>query len=313
MNNKRVLLIAGGGTLGTYTAKELLSLGCFVDVLCPEDKISDNDRLRYFKGLGNREVLEEIFSKNRYDGIVNFIHYKNVDEYKAIHPFLISNTEHLIFLSSYRVYANEEQPITESSPRIFDVTDNADYFTEEDYSCPKALAENYLRGERMGEPWTIVRPVISFSKWRMDLHMYSRNDLLENDTFTLPVHAKDLHAGIDWAGNSGKLIARLLFNPRTFGNTYTVSSAQNLTWGEVADIYTEILGIKIEWVDESVFLENNTRLLTNPSKWVYNYDRKYDRLIDNSAILSVTGLSAEDFVSISEGIRIELDNIKEGK
>ena len=42
--NKKVLLIAGGGTLGTYTAKELLRLGCYVDVLCPEDKESDNEK-----------------------------------------------------------------------------------------------------------------------------------------------------------------------------------------------------------------------------------------------------------------------------
>ena len=40
--NKRVLLIAGGGTLGTYTGEELLRLGAYVDVLCPEDKLSDN-------------------------------------------------------------------------------------------------------------------------------------------------------------------------------------------------------------------------------------------------------------------------------
>ena len=31
---KRVLLIAGGGTLGTYTAEELLRLGHMVDVIC---------------------------------------------------------------------------------------------------------------------------------------------------------------------------------------------------------------------------------------------------------------------------------------
>lgn len=40
--NKSVLLIAGGGTLGKYTAAELLRLGCFVDIICLEDYVSDN-------------------------------------------------------------------------------------------------------------------------------------------------------------------------------------------------------------------------------------------------------------------------------
>lgn len=35
---KRVLLIAGGGTLGTYTAEELLRLGHMVDVIVLKTK-----------------------------------------------------------------------------------------------------------------------------------------------------------------------------------------------------------------------------------------------------------------------------------
>ena len=33
---RNVLLIGGGGTLGTYTAKELLRLGHKVDIICLE-------------------------------------------------------------------------------------------------------------------------------------------------------------------------------------------------------------------------------------------------------------------------------------
>ena len=47
-SDKSVLLIGGGGTLGTYTAFELLKLGCRVDVICPENKISHNKRLCFY-------------------------------------------------------------------------------------------------------------------------------------------------------------------------------------------------------------------------------------------------------------------------
>ena len=39
------------------------------------------------------------------------------------------------------------------------------------------------------------------------------------------------------------------------------------------------------------------------------YDRFFDRRIDNSKILSVTGLTNDDFLSIKDGIGIELAKI----
>ena len=47
--NKTVLLIGGGGTVGTYIARELLRLGCRVDVICLEDYKSQNEKLRYLR------------------------------------------------------------------------------------------------------------------------------------------------------------------------------------------------------------------------------------------------------------------------
>ena len=92
--NKRVLLIGGGGTLGTYTAKELLRLGAFVDIVCPEEKVSENENLRFFRGMGTEAFLAPLFAEIHYDGIVNFIHYPKPDEYEQIHSFLMKNTDH---------------------------------------------------------------------------------------------------------------------------------------------------------------------------------------------------------------------------
>ena len=176
---KRVLLIAGGGTLGTYTAQELLSKGVCVDIICLEDHVSDDPRLRYIKEYVSMELLESLFAKHHYDGIVNFIHYKKIEDYKPYHELLIQNTDHLIFLSSYRVYADEQHPITEDAPRLADVLNDPEFFEKEKYALPKAKCEDYLRKEHAGEPWTIVRPVISFSDRRLDLLLYSGKDVLK--------------------------------------------------------------------------------------------------------------------------------------
>ena len=77
MAQKKVLLIAGGGTLGTYVSAELLRLGHAVDVICLEENVSHDPSLRFFKGYATRERLAEMFRETHYDGIVNFIHYKD--------------------------------------------------------------------------------------------------------------------------------------------------------------------------------------------------------------------------------------------
>ena len=298
---KRALLIAGGGTLGTYVAEELLRLGHSVDVICLEDKVSNNKNLRYFKFRATLESLENLFSQNRYNGIVNFLHYANYEDYIPYHELLSRNTEHLIFLSSYRIYANEQHPITESAPQLIDVFKDDPLLLEKDnYGIAKCKAERFLADNPYPKNWTIVRPVISFSDKRFDLALVSDHTVIDaarsGDTVKMPIEARELIAGLDWAGNSGKLIANLLFKEGCIGEAYTVSTAQNLTWGEIADIYTDLLGIRFDWcpADRPCY----------DFRW--HYDRVFDRDIDNSKILKATGLSPEDFKSIKEGVQIEL-------
>lgn len=305
---KKVLLIAGGGTLGRYTAKELLNKGCAVDVICLEDYTSNNPKLRYFKANADLNYLTAYLNDKYYDGIVNFIHYTSVDDYKPVHKLLCSKTDQLIFLSSYRVYADLQHPITETAPMLEDVIKNDEEFLKtENYALPKARCEKFLREESDTKNWTVVRPVISFSDKRFDLITVSGHEIIDaarsGKTVILPEAAKNLTAGLDWAGNSGKLIANLLFKKECFGEAYTVSSGQNLTWGEVADIYTRLTGVNFKWADTEEYVK------TGHGGYILIYDRLYDRAVDNTKILKATGLKKDDFTSIEEGIKIELDNI----
>ena len=315
-SNKRVLLIAGGGTLGTYVSEELLRLGASVEVICPEEKVSNHERLTFHQSLATEELLRELFSQKHYDGIVNFIHYKELEEYKAIHPLLIQNTDHLIFLSSYRVYADEQHPITESAPRLLDVIKDEDFLQNEKYAVPKAKCEDYLREKCSGEPWTIVRPVISFSDKRLDLLMYSKHKVLhaakDGRELLLPSLAKNYTAGIDWAGNSGKLIANLFFKPDAIGETFTIYSGHGLTWGEVAETYQKLTGVKIRWCDEEEYLDYHSDVKIKPMLgWAWKHDRRYNRDVDCSKVLRVTGLTKHDFSSLEDGLKHELKKIEE--
>ncbi|MBQ9805813.1 MAG: hypothetical protein IJW49_04835 [Clostridia bacterium] len=311
--------MAGGGTLGTYTAKELLRKGAYVDVICPEDKISDHPSLRFIQSYVTDELMEALFSKTHYDGIVNFMHYSDEEEYKRVHPFLMKNTDHLIFLSSYRVYANEQHPVTETAPRLHEAYPLEGLLAEDGYGVKKALCEDYLFGEREGEHWTVVRPVISFSHKRLDILMNSHTDVLEKaesgEPLLLPASVKNFGAGFDWAGNSGKLIANLLFKEDAIGKAFTVYSGHGMTWSDVADAYIAETGVRVEWVSDEDYVQTFEKK-EKPSFLIrWYYDRKFDRDIDSTKILSVTGLTKKDFATVPEGIRAELDilNWKKGE
>lgn len=314
---KRVLLIAGGGTLGTYVSKELLRLGAFVEVICPEEKVSDNDRLQYHRSLATEELLTELFSRKHYDGIVNFIHYPDPEAYKKIYPLLIGNTDHLIFLSSYRVYGDLQHPITESAPQLANVATDPYFLENEKYAVPKSKCEDFLRNEHGNDPWTIVRPVISFSDRRLDLLLCSGHKVLQlakdGRELVLPEMVKDFSAGLDWAYNSGKLIANLLFKPEAIGEAFTIYSGHGLTWGQVAELYEKHIGLKVRWCCEEEYLSIHKAVKENQIlNWAWIYDRRFNRDIDCSKVLKVTGLTAADFGSIEEGICCEVQKAKEG-
>ena len=310
-SNKKVLLIAGGGTLGTHTSNELLRLGASVDVICPEDKVSNNKNLRFHKSLVSRELLEDLFSKYHYDGVVDFIHYKDPEDYKKMYNYLRAHIDHIIFLSSYRVYADTKEKITEESARLYDVETDREFLANENYAIPKSVCEDWLRSEKKGEHWTIVRPVISFSHTRLDLLLYSGTAIIkavdENRALLMPKTVKNNGAGIDWAGNSGKLIANLLFKPHTYGETYTVYSNHGSSWGDIARAYEEVTGVEIIWGEEEDYVATLPFDEKPGLRNMWYHDRIYSRWIDASKILAATGLSKDDFASIADGIRYELD------
>lgn len=303
----KVLLVAGGGTLGTYVTEELVSRGVCVDVICLEDYVS-NDMVTYYKEKVNFEYINEFLNGKQYSAIVDFLHYVEINDYEKVYNLYSEHTKQIVLLSSYRVYADEAHPIVEDSPTWFDVDADKEFFENENYALPKLRCEKFLKS-RPEKNWTIVRPVISFSDKRFDLFMYSGSTIIDkvknNEKILLPKDAKNIIAGIDWAGNTGRLIGKLLMNEKAMGETFTISSAPNITWGEMADIYHEVLGADIEWGSMDDFIKYGPNMKGN--KWGLKYDRMLDRTVDASKVLRATGMKKEDFKPIKEALIYEFE------
>lgn len=239
MSNK-VLAIGGSGAIGTYLVPELISLGYAVDVVSLDDCISNNKMLKYIKtDAKSFDVMSEII-KNDYDAIVDFMWYKTRDEFESFLPLYLNNTAHYIFLSAYRVYADEEHPIRETSPRIYDVTKSRELLNSGDYCIYKAESEDFLRDGEFTN-WTIVRPTITYSKRRFQLVTLECDivikRMLEGKTILLPDGAMQKMATMSWAGDVGKMISRLVLNKAAQRQIYSVCTSECHTWEEIAQMY----------------------------------------------------------------------------
>lgn len=309
---KKILVLGATGAMGTYLVPELSRMRYKVDAITLDNIPEATQNVSFYNyNAKDDTVLSEVLKNTRYDAIVDFMLYSEAEFLKR-YEMLLNSTEHYIFFSSYRVYADTEHPIKETSPRLLDISEDKEFLKRADieYALYKARKENILKASKFSN-WTILRPTMVYSHYRYQLVGLEANSFLSRvqlgKTVVLPENAMDLHAAMTWSGDIAKMISRLILNPKAFGQTFTVGSAEIVTWREVAEIYREVLGLKYITVSS---LEYKKIFAKIPDEWYKHiYDRFYDRLIDNSKVLNATGLCLSDFTPIKEGLKKELENI----
>ena len=305
---KRILVIGGTGAMGRYLVPLLIERGYKVDVVARDAFESNSPDLTYIVANAKDRAFMETMMQNGYDGIVDFMIYRDADMEEWL-DFYLERTNHYIYLSTYRVYANEEHPIKEDSPRLFDIPCDPAFLSTNDYALYKARGENHLRNS-VHKNWTIIRPAITYSSRRFQLVTLEMDNTVERaflgKKVVLPLEAKDKQATMTWAGDVAKMIEALLLNSRAMCETYTVSTAEHHTWGEIAEYYRELCGLECVWVSNEEYLEAIGQSGVDAAIWQLAYDRLFDRVIDNSKILDIAGLKQEDLMPLREGLRYEL-------
>ena len=75
----------------------------------------------------------------------------------------------------------------------------------------------------------------------------------------------------------------------------------------MASYYEELIGLAYVTIPEKDFLEimNPEEPMRGP-RWQLEYDRMYDRIVDNSKILAAAGLRQEDFSTVHDALAREL-------
>lgn len=312
-DTKRVLLVAGTGTLGGPAYAELVKLGYSVDVISLEDFKSVTPRLSFLKADASTDKMEGFLDGRHYDAIVDFLHVPGEDAQKRRIDLMLGHTDQFVFLSSYRTYSDRDRIITESSEQWIDAPANDRMLLEDDYAIPKARGERYLRASGQTN-WTIIRPVISFTHYRLDLVTVGAYAILSRSAagkpIPLPVDVKDKHCCVTWGGNTGLQIAHLIGKRDALGETFTLGTDEGLTWAEIASFYEEFAGAHFAWIPTADYLKIATDGSYMQEQMIWT-DRNLDRRVDFSKVLRVTGLSPSRFMSCRDAIAHELTILSE--
>lgn len=316
--NKKVLILGATGAMGQYLTPKLAQMGYSVDGVSLDAAISNNPNLKYIQANTKAEGVLDSLLANNYDCIVDFMIYDR-DTFRDVADKLLGATDHYIYLSTYRVYANEEVPIKETSPLLNDVLPESEIKRGyNDYCLYKARGEKILRAKEK-KNWTIIRPAITYSYGRYQLTTLEAPEIVnrsrEGKTVLLPDAAMNIQATMSWAGDVAEMIAALVCNERALGETFTVSTSEHHTWQEIADYYVDLIGLKYEMIPAEEFIdvwggpkspENVGRV--HP-EWQLYFDRCFTRVIDNSKILDFMGKKQSSLMPLYDGLKLELGRL----
>lgn len=303
MTAKKILLLGGTGAMGVYLAPELIRSGYKVDVTTRSAGRRSGLNLRFIQGdARNIDFLNKVL-KTKYDVIIDFMVYPTT-EFRERVELLLSNTEQYIFLSTYRIFADSgNNTIVEASDRLLDTSADNEYLKTDEYALQKAREEDILKNSKYTN-WTIVRPSITYSKNRFQLGVFEANVFikraLEGKTIVFPSEMLDKYTTMTWAGDVAKMISKLVLNKDAYSETFNVVTSESHKWSEVISFYRDILDLKIKYISLNEFLNIYS------GKYQVMYDRMYNRKMNNTKILRVTGLKQEDLTQLKNGLRYEL-------
>lgn len=297
----RALLLGGTGAMGRHLAPLLAADGWDVTVTSRSPRPSGAEGVGYVRGSARDAGFLGGVLAGGWDVVVDFM-VRGTEGLRGVLDLLLSSCSQYVYLSSYRVFA-DSPVVTERSPRLLDVSDDAEYLSTDEYALAKARQEDLLRASGRGN-WTIVRPAITYARGRFQLCT------LECDAWLpmalaghpVPLAAEMLprQTTMSWGRDVALMISRLTGSPDALGEDYNACTSRHQSWADVVEIYRESVPLEVREVP----LREYEWAAGAP--YQCRYDRMLDRVMDNSKVLAATGLSERELAGAGEGVPREL-------
>ena len=300
----RILLIGGTGVIGICLAENLQQMGHQVMITSRRHHVG-NGFISYWECNARKDDFLDELGAQYFDAIVDFMGY-HTEEFKDRVEKLLDSTDHYFFLSSSRVYAESEDPITEKSPMLLDVCREEEYLHTDEYALSKAREERILRNAGK-KNWTIVRPYITYGKNRLQLEGMEKEEWLYRAMLgRIVLVSQDLlekQTTMTHAADVAFCIANLIGRENAKSEDFNVTGTDSMTWRDVLNIYSEVfrqkgITFRVKEVESAMDIHYPW------ANYQICYDRIYNRTFSNQKILSFIGEHA--FTPMAIGLRESL-------
>ena len=281
---KHYLVIGGTGAMGMPLVN-ILSRTNEVYVTSRSAHLS-SERVKYLKGNAkSRDFLKEVLQLRMWDAVVDFMVWGAA--FEEVLPLMLSNTNQYIFISSARVYAQSDEPITEETPRLLDVIQDEEYLKTNEYGLAKAREEDLLLNSGR-KNYTIIRPSITYNTNRLQLGVLEKESWLYRalngrsivfsediaQKYTTMTHGEDMASGI----------ASVVGQDEALENTYHITCPKALLWRDVLNIYMNELERHLGHSPKVVMTKTTTSLQFEEKKFQVIYCRYFNRSFNNEKI-----------------------------
>ena len=275
-----ILVLGGTGAMGRPLV-QLLAQKNSVYVTSRSVRESEGN-IRYIQGNAKEyEFLKQVLNMFMWDAVIDFMVHSEEGLKKNLSLFL-DNCKQYVFISSARVYAQSEDLIKETTPRLLDVTDDKQYLSTNEYALAKAREEDLLLNSGK-KNFTIIRPSITYNTHRLQLGVLEKENWLY----------RALH------GRS------IVFSEDINDKLTTMTYPESLLWSDVLNIYQNVFREHLGHEVPVVMTQKSTNL---KFKWrIYQviYCRYFNRTFDNTKIAQYTDISkfASPHVGLAECLK----------
>lgn len=297
----KILLLGGTGAMGS-SLSSILNRRDYDVFVTSRNYHADKDGIHYLHGNAKDEIFLKSVLRENWDAIVDFMIYPT-EQFAKIKDLLLASTGQYIFISSSRIYADSDSPLTENSPRLLDVCTDQDYLSTDEYALCKARSEDILNSGKVRN-YTIVRPYITYNNTRLQLceqeKEYWLYRALNRRTVVCSEDIFYKETNVTYGGDVARCIACIIGNPKTLSEVYNIVSDTSVKWNEIFEVYSTTMRqfgyeLKLKLIPNSLFLRNQHR------STMVKYDRMYNRVFNNSKIKELT--KDIDFKTPNEGLK----------
>ena len=297
-----ILVLGGTGAMGVPLVK-LLSETNEVWVTSRSPRQSSG-KVHYIRGNAkDSDFLRSILRQCRWDAVIDFMVWTR-DNFENILAEMLRNTRQYVFISSARVYAKSDIPITENTPRLLDCSTDMEFLRTEEYSLLKAREENLLFASD-SKNYTIIRPSITYNDYRLQLGPMEKEGwlyrALHGRSIVFSEDIADKITTMTSGDDVAKGIAAILGKEEALGEVYNITSPDALPWRIVLSTYLDVLAeylghpVNVYWTKKTVFEKFKEQ------RYRLKYNRLYDRRFDNKKISNFVDIS--NFLPCEKGLK----------